>query len=93
MRARQEPPGRDIAVAPASAGGVDGGAIERGQRGDDVEQERAWLAAIVEQMPGGLVIASAPDGRVRPVFRAGSVWVRAWMWLALYAPGPTLVRA
>ena len=64
MRARQEPPGRDIAVARASAGGVDGGAIERGQRVDEVEQERAWLAAIVEQMPGGLLIASAPDGRV-----------------------------
>lgn len=64
MRARQEPRGREIAVAHASAGGVDGGAIESGQRVDEVEQERAWLAAIVEQMPGGLVIASAPDGRV-----------------------------
>jgi PAS domain S-box-containing protein len=67
VRARQEPPDRDIAVARASADGVDGGAIDRGQRVDEVEQERAWLAAIVEQMPGGLVIASAPDGRVTVV--------------------------
>lgn len=51
-------------MARASADGVDGGANERGQRVDEVERERAWLAAIVEQMPGGLVIASAPDGRV-----------------------------
>jgi PAS domain S-box-containing protein len=64
VRARQEPPGRDIAVARASADRVDGGAIERGRGVDEVEQERAWLAAIVEQMPGGLVIASAPEGRV-----------------------------
>ena len=32
--------------------------------GYDREQERAWLTAIVEQMPGGLVIAEAPSGRV-----------------------------
>jgi PAS domain S-box-containing protein len=31
---------------------------------DGADQERAWLMAIVEQMPGGLIIAEAPTGRV-----------------------------
>jgi PAS domain S-box-containing protein len=30
-------------------------------------QERAWLTTIVEQMPGGLIIAEAPSGRVLTV--------------------------
>ena len=34
------------------------------ERTDELEQERGRLAAIVEQMPGGLLIASAPDGKV-----------------------------
>jgi len=63
VRARQEPPGRDILVDGAFADGVDGAAIERGQRLDELGQERAWLTAVVEQMPGGLVIA-APSGNV-----------------------------
>jgi PAS domain S-box-containing protein len=64
VRARQEPPGRDIGVDGAFADGVDGGAIERAQRVDEAEQEPMWLAATVEQMPGGMVIASARSGRV-----------------------------
>lgn len=64
MSARQEPPGRDIVVDGAFADGVDGGAIERGQRVDEPEQEPVWLAATVEQMPGGVVIASARSGKV-----------------------------
>jgi PAS domain S-box-containing protein len=63
VRARQAP-GRDTVVDGAFADGVDGGAIERGQRVDEPEQEPVWLAAAVEQMPGGVVIASAPSGKV-----------------------------
>jgi PAS domain S-box-containing protein len=32
-----------------------------------MEQERAWLMAIVEQMPGGLIIAEVPSGKVLTV--------------------------
>jgi PAS domain S-box-containing protein len=34
------------------------------ERTDELEQERARLMAIVEQMPGGLVVVDAPSGRV-----------------------------
>ena len=34
---------------------------------DVLHQERAWLTAIVEQMPGGVIIAEAPSGRVLTV--------------------------
>ena len=28
----------------------------------DAPQERAWFTAIIEQMPGGVIIAEAPAG-------------------------------
>src|SRR5262245_44347881 len=37
------------------------------ERTDELEQERARLAAIVDQMPGGLVVVDAPSGGVLTV--------------------------
>jgi PAS domain S-box-containing protein len=34
---------------------------------DVAQQERAWLTAIIEQLPGGLIIVEAPSGRVLTV--------------------------
>jgi PAS domain S-box-containing protein len=34
---------------------------------DVARRERAWLTAIIEQMPGGLIIVEAPSGRVLTV--------------------------
>lgn len=61
MRAGQKPRGQAVAEAFARDG--DDGAIERGQSMEELGQERAWLAAVVEQMPGGLVVA-APSGNI-----------------------------
>jgi len=56
VSARNDPPGRDAVLDERVP-----------ERTDELEQERAQFAAIVEHIPGGLVIASAPDGRVTAV--------------------------
>src|SRR6186997_1462885 len=33
----------------------------------DTQQERAWFTSILEQLPGGLIIAEAPSGRILTV--------------------------
>lgn len=64
MKAPHGPAGRDSLADGASAGGLDWDPIEYEQRMDESANTPTWLAAIVEQMPGGVIIASAPSGRV-----------------------------
>jgi two-component system phosphate regulon sensor histidine kinase PhoR len=64
VSAPNEPRGQDVGLAGASAGRVEELRSLVVERTDELEQERARLLAIVEQMPGGVIVAEATSGRI-----------------------------